>query len=139
MTARDKPAEVAVPPPDSVLIAFTHVPDEAIARAIAQALVDEKLAACVNILAPCTSIYRWEGEVECAQEWPLVIKTTRNRFAALQARLRDLHPYELPDLMACTPTAVLPDYAAWVIRETRRSPVGTQRDSRSQRATSSEK
>lgn len=120
-------------------MAFTHVPDDQVARVIAQALVDEKLAACVNILAPCTSIYRWQGTVECAQEVPLVIKTTRNRFAALQARLRELHPYEVPDLMACTPTAVMPEYAAWVIGETRRTLVNAQRDSRNQRATSSEK
>jgi len=121
MTAqRDTPAPVEIEPPDSVLIAISNAPDAALAESIARALVEEQLAACVNLLAPCLSIYRWQGAVEQATEVPMLIKTTRRRWAALEARLRELHPYDVPELIAVQPAALLPAYANWVISETRR-------------------
>jgi periplasmic divalent cation tolerance protein len=120
MTAtRDVPTPVEVAPPDGVLVAITNAPDATIAQALAQALIDERLAACVNLLAPCTSIYRWQGAVEQATEIPMLIKTTRRRWNALEARLRELHPYDVPELIALTPSAISAAYSGWVISETR--------------------
>lgn len=118
-TPRDKPAPLEIAPPDGVLLAISNAPDAATAEAIARALVAERLAACVNLMSPCTSIYRWQGEVEQASEVPMLIKTTRRRWAALEARLRELHPYQVPELIALNPAAVLAEYAHWVIAETR--------------------
>jgi len=113
------PSPVSVPPPNTVLLVLTNVPDADLARSIAQALVDERLAACVNILAPCHSVYRWQGAVEEADEVPLLIKTAQDRYAALQARLKELHPYDVPEILAWRPDAGWPAYASWVIGETR--------------------
>jgi len=122
---RSVPTPVEVPRVNGVLIALTNVPDEDSAREIAEALVRERFAACVNILSGCTSIYRWQQEVETAEEIPLLIKTTIDRFAALQARLAELHPYDVPELIAWRPDAVMPAYGNWVIAETRnRRPAG---------------
>ncbi|MBL8470581.1 MAG: divalent-cation tolerance protein CutA [Rhodocyclaceae bacterium] len=105
---------------DSLLV-FTTVPDESTAREIARALVELRLAACVSIQAPCTSTYRWQGAVESAQEIPLLIKTTRARYAALETALCARHPYELPEILAVPVVAGLPDYVAWVADETSES------------------
>ena len=122
--SRPVPTPVEVPRVNGVLIALTNVPDEESAHEIAEALVRERFAACVNILSGCTSIYRWQQDVETAEEIPLLIKTTIDRFAALQARLTELHPYDVPELIAWRPDAVLPAYAGWVITGTRnRRPV----------------
>lgn len=80
---------------------------------IARTLVEERLAACVQVMPPMTSIYRWKGEVEVALEQQLLIKTTAQRVAALGDRLRTLHPYELPEFLVLD--AVASDaYGAWV-------------------------
>lgn len=113
------PEPVGVPPPNGVLVVLSNAPDAERARAIARTLVDERLAACVNVLAPCHSVYRWQGEVESADEVPLLIKTTQDRFAALARRFRELHPYEVPELIAFKPDAGLPAYLDWVIGQTR--------------------
>jgi periplasmic divalent cation tolerance protein len=85
------------------------------ARKIARALVDEKLAACVNILqAPVQSVYRWKGKVESAREVLLVIKTTRRRFAALQRAVRSLHSYDVPEIIALPIAAGSRDYLDWI-------------------------
>jgi periplasmic divalent cation tolerance protein len=99
---------------DEVLLVLTSLPDEAQARTLATRLVDERLAACVNILAPCTSVYRWRNAVECAAETPMLIKTTRARYPALEAAARAAHPYELPELVAIPVTRGLAGYLAWV-------------------------
>lgn len=119
-TSRDTPTPVGVEPPDGVVLALSNAPDAATAQALARALVEERLAACVNLLAPCHSIYRWQGAIEEATEVPMLIKTTRRRWAALEARLRELHPYDVPELIAFAPGAVSSSYASWVIAETRR-------------------
>jgi len=89
------------------------------ARKIAQALVKERLAACVNILqAPVESIYRWKGNVESAKEYLLVVKTSSRRFAALQAEVRRLHSYEVPEIIALPIAKGLPAYLAWISEST---------------------
>lgn len=101
----------------SVLIVLTNTPDLACARAIARTLVEQGLAACVNILAPCQSIYRWQGQVEEAAEIPLLVKTCAERYAAVEAAIRSLHPYEVPEIIAWQPRAGLPAYLDWVLAE----------------------
>lgn len=103
---------------NEVLLVLTNTPDRATAERIAEALVTEQLAACVNILAGCTSLYRWEGKLERAGEVPLLIKTTRDAYPQLETRLRQLHPYELPEIIALPLSAGLPEYLDWVAQET---------------------
>lgn len=100
-----------------VLLLLTNLPDEADARALAAHLVEHRLAACVNQLAPCQSIYRWQGQVEHAQEVPLLIKTTRECYAAVEAAVRELHPYAVPELIAVPVEIGLPAYLDWVRQE----------------------
>jgi periplasmic divalent cation tolerance protein len=100
------------------LLVLTNLPDAASAEVLAHALVDARLAACVNVMAPCRSVYRWQGAVEAADEVPLLIKTTAACYAALEAAIRAQHPYELPEVIAVPVTQGLPDYLAWVAAET---------------------
>jgi periplasmic divalent cation tolerance protein len=100
------------------LLVLTSLPDEASAQALATALVTERLAACVNVLAPCRSIYRWQGAIESAPEVPLLIKSTTARYAALEAAIRARHPYELPEIIAVPIAHGLPEYLTWVATET---------------------
>jgi periplasmic divalent cation tolerance protein len=102
----------------TTLLVLTNLPDQAAARSLAEQLVAARLAACVNILAPCRSVYRWQGEVETADEVPLLIKTRAERFAELAAAIRASHPYELPEVIALDIAAGLPEYLAWVTAET---------------------
>lgn len=103
---------------EGIIIVFTHVPNKACAEHIAQTLVTEKLAACVNISSPVTSIYGWQGQLEQAQEIGLTIKTTHQQYAACEARIRTLHPYELPEIVGIHVNEGLPEYVAWVRAET---------------------
>lgn len=100
------------------LLVFTNCPDAAVAEDIARHLVETRLAACVNILAPCRSIYRWQESVETAAEIPLLIKTSRECYPALEAAIRDLHPYEVPEIIAVPVEKGLPAYLEWVANET---------------------
>lgn len=100
------------------LLVITNLPDQDSAERMAQTLIEERLAACVNVLAPCTSVYRWEGKVETAREFPLLIKTPASRYGKLEAAIRRLHPYELPEIVAVPICAGLPAYLAWVATET---------------------
>ena len=107
------------PIPMSVLICLTTCPDRSAADRIATALVDERLAACVNIVPGIHSTYRWQGQVMRDEELLLIIKTTVERMAELRARLPQLHPYELPELVAVESVDGLPAYLDWVRDETR--------------------
>jgi periplasmic divalent cation tolerance protein len=98
----------------SVQIAFCSCPDAACAERIATALVERRLAACVNLLPGLRSIYRWQGAVEQADEVLLLIKTRAECFPALQAAITELHPYELPELIAVEAAAGAPPYLDWV-------------------------
>ena len=100
-------------PDSSVSIVLTTLGADADAATIARTLIDERLAACVNILPPMTSVYRWQGKVEQDREQQIVIKTAQDRVRALQARLRQLHPYELPEFLVLDATAS-DAYFAWV-------------------------
>ena len=100
------------------LLVLTNCPDEATANAIALALVEEKFAACVNILPRVQSVYRWQGAVESASEIPLLIKSTVGRYAELEAAIRARHPYEVPEIIALPITQGLPAYLNWVATET---------------------
>ncbi len=103
----------------TTLLVLTNLPDRPSAEALASELVEARLAACVNVLAPCHSVYRWRGAVETANEVPLLIKTTSERYAALETMIRSRHPYELPEVIALPIADGLPDYLAWVAAETR--------------------
>lgn len=96
---------------------LTNMPDEASAQAMAEQLVEAKLAACVNVLAPCRSVYRWQGEVVSEAEVPLLIKTPRAHLEALQSAIRHAHPYELPEIIAVRVDSGLPAYLDWVAAE----------------------
>jgi periplasmic divalent cation tolerance protein len=102
----------------SALLVITNLPDQAAAEALAGRLVELRLAACVNVLAPCRSVYRWQGRIETAAEVPLLIKTTTERYAALQAAIRERHPYELPEIVAVPIADGLPEYLGWLAAET---------------------
>ena len=106
----------------SVLICLTTCPNRDAADRIATALVEERLAACVNIVPGIHSTYRWQGEVIRAEELLLIVKTTADRFDALRERLPQLHPYELPELVAVESVDGLPAYLHWVRDETRPAP-----------------
>lgn len=84
------------------------------ADAIARSLVEERLVACVSVLPGMRSTYRWQGQIECADEVLLLIKTTRERFPATAVRLRELHAYELPEIIAVDVSVADPGYQAWV-------------------------
>ncbi|ROR29598.1 divalent-cation tolerance protein CutA [Inmirania thermothiophila] len=99
---------------DAILVLLCTCPEEAQAREIAQRLVEERLAACVNLVPGVGSIYRWEGRVESTGEVLLLIKTTARRHDALAQRLAELHPYEVPEILALPVVEAAAAYAAWV-------------------------
>jgi periplasmic divalent cation tolerance protein len=101
-----------------VLLVMTNLPDRVTAERIAETLVTEGVAACVSVLAECTSIYHWEGKLNRTSEVPLLIKTTKAAYPRLQDALRKLHPYEVPELIALPVSAGLPEYLNWVVQET---------------------
>jgi periplasmic divalent cation tolerance protein len=110
---------VAAPTETDVRVAFATAPDEAVALRIARALVEERLAACANLVPGVRSIYRFRGVVEDEREVLLVIKTCADRIEALAERLRALHPYEVPELVVVPTAGGLAPYLDWVRVETR--------------------
>lgn len=101
-----------------VLLVFSSLPDAPAAQQLARHLVESRLAACVSVLAPGVSTYRWGGAIEQAAEVPVVIKTTVQRYPELEAALRASHPYELPEIVAVPLARGLPAYLDWVADET---------------------
>jgi len=97
-----------------VILAITTCPDEATAQAIARALVGEKLVACVNRMAAARSTYIWDGRVQDDAEILLLMKTTADRLEALEARLQELHPYDLPELLTVAVEGGSTRYLDWV-------------------------
>jgi periplasmic divalent cation tolerance protein len=95
-------------------VIFTTCPDSAVAETIARALVEERLAACVNILPAMQSIYTWRSKTETESEHLLIIKATESRYPAIEARIRALHPYELPEIIAVRLADGLPAYLTWL-------------------------
>ena len=105
---------------EDALLVITNLADAASAQKLARALVEQRLAACVNMLPAVQSVYRWNGAVEEAAEVTLLIKTTTARYAALEEAIRSLHPYDLPEVIALPVSAGLPAYLAWIVKETRK-------------------
>ena len=97
-----------------LVLVLTTVPTELVGETIASALLDASLAACVNVLPPMTSIYRWQGAIERSVECQLVAKTTRALVGEVEARIRELHPYELPEFLIVSIDDGGADYLAWV-------------------------
>lgn len=103
---------------NDILLVLTNLPDAQSAENLARQLIEARAAACVNQLAPCTSTYRWKGNIEFATEVPLLIKTTRDAYPRLEKLIREAHPYELPEIIAVSVTAGLPAYLGWIDNET---------------------
>lgn len=102
-----------------IVLVLTTVADNDEAEALARQLVDERLAACVNLHSPMLSFYRWKGQVERDAERQIVIKTTRDRVPALEKRLRELHAYELPEFLVLPIDGGSAAYLGWVDDQTR--------------------
>ena len=102
------------------LLVLTNVPDATTAERIARVLVERRVAACVNILAACRSLYRWQGAVETVDEVPMLIKTTTGAYPLLEQILRECHPYEVPEIIAVPIEHGLPEYLSWVATETKK-------------------
>jgi periplasmic divalent cation tolerance protein len=97
-----------------IVLVLTTVADDSSADSLARTLVEERLVACVNILPPMTSIYRWNGAIERETERQIVMKTTRTRLTALERRLKELHSYELPEFVVVDVVAGSAAYLTWV-------------------------
>jgi periplasmic divalent cation tolerance protein len=104
-----------------LLVVLTSFPDADQARQAARVLVEERLAACVSLLPGAESIYRWQGSVETATEVLSLIKTRTGLYDRLAARLGELHPYEVPEILALRPDQVSPAYRQWLLAETEAS------------------
>lgn len=101
------------------LIVFCSCPDLSVAESLATALVEQRLAACVQVLPGLRSIYRWQGRLERADEVQLQIKTDAARYAAVEAEILARHPYELPEILAVEAAAGLDRYLDWIGASTR--------------------
>ena len=108
---------MTTPAPQACVVLVT-TGSEAEAETIATALLEERLAACANILSPVRSVYRWQGKIVDDREWLLVIKTRAERFAAVEARVRALHSYEVPEVIGLPLLAGSADYLDWIVTET---------------------
>jgi periplasmic divalent cation tolerance protein len=104
------------------LLVLTNLPDRPAAERLADALIGGRFAACVNVLAPCRSVYRWKDAVQRDEEHPVLIKTTDERYPELEQAIRANHPYELPEIIAVPIERGLPAYLDWVAAETRAKP-----------------
>lgn len=102
----------------SYVLVITTLPDRERAVALGESLVRERLAACAQVLGPLDSIYRWKGVVEQATEWRLELKTAASRLSALERRLHELHPYELPECLALAIVQGSDAYLRWLDDET---------------------
>ncbi len=101
------------------LLVLSNVPDEKVAAEIAHRLVEQRLAACVNILPAVRSVYRWQSAVEEATEVMLLIKTVQSRYADVEHAIKAMHPYDVPEIIALPIAAGLPAYLEWIAKTTR--------------------
>ncbi len=99
---------------NDVILVLTSLPDQESAEKLAQILIQEKMATCVNILAPCTSFYDWQGQLEKSQELPVLIKSTQEKYSLLESCILRHHPYELPEIISVLIDKGLPSYLNWV-------------------------
>lgn len=100
--------------PEDYYLVLCTCPDRPSAETLAHSLIQQHLAACVNILPGVQSIYRWEGQIEQASELLLLIKTEQSAYPALQSQIRQLHPYRTPEIIALPIQAGFIDYLQWV-------------------------
>ena len=107
---------------NQTLLVITNCPNEEIANTIALAVIEAKLAVCVNIMPRVQSLYHWQGKVESTTETPLFIKSTAANYAALETAIRERHPYKVPEIIALPVTHGLPEYLNWVVAETLQQP-----------------
>ena len=105
-------------PSDQFIIVLTTCPIDTDTDSLAATLVEERLAACVNILPPMRSVYRWKDAIERADERQIVIKTTKARLTALEARIRTLHPYDVPEFVVLPIESGSTDYLSWLAENT---------------------
>lgn len=98
----------------SAVLALCSAPDKAVARLLSQHLLDARLAACVSVLPGMHSMYHWEGRIEAADEVLMLIKTTSNQLEEMQRVIREIHPYDVPELVCLDISETLPDYLAWI-------------------------
>jgi periplasmic divalent cation tolerance protein len=101
-----------------VLVILCTFPDPGQARQIGTLLVEKQLAACVNLLPPVESVYRWQGKVETATETLAIFKTTTAAWPEFEKALTELHPYEVPEIMALSPERISGSYLSWVLAQT---------------------
>ena len=101
-------------PSDQFVVVLTTFPADGDAQAFARRLVEERLAACINVLPPMASIYRWKGAVEQAEERQLLVKTVASNVDALIERIRALHPYDVPEILVLKVSSGSPDYLSWL-------------------------
>jgi periplasmic divalent cation tolerance protein len=100
---------------NEILLAFCTFPEAATARRIARELVEGQLAACGNVLPEIHSVYRWQGKIESSDEALALFKLSANRYPEFEAKLRSLHPYDVPEIIACPIDQALPEYLRWVV------------------------
>ena len=100
------------------ILVMTNFPDKKGAVALAEALIAQHLAACVNVLSPCTSIYHWQGNVESVDEIPVLIKTLQQHYDQVEQLIKMMHPYELPEVIMVPILNGLPAYLQWIANET---------------------
>jgi len=105
-------------PLNQPLLVLTNVPEAELAERLARMLVEQQLAACVNILPTVASIYRWDGHIEQASEIPLLIKTTQARYTELERAIVQAHPYDVPEIVVLPLAGGLPAYLQWMRDET---------------------
>ena len=109
---------------DAHRVVLISTPGAEAGRQLARALVEERLAACGSVVPAVTSVYRWQGAVEEEEEALVVLKTAADRVEALTRRTRELHPYEVPEILALPVAGGNPAYLEWLIEETRAAPFG---------------
>lgn len=102
----------------SLLVVLSTFPNAENARQIGTIMVESQLAACVNLCPKMESIYRWQGQVERAEEVLAIFKTSSTAYPVLEQRLRELHPYDVPEIVALHPEQVSGTYLEWVLQET---------------------
>ncbi|MES9847768.1 MAG: divalent-cation tolerance protein CutA [Candidatus Thiodiazotropha sp.] len=105
--------------PTPLLLILCTAPDRETALKLSRSLLEQRLAACVNLSPPVTSVYHWQGKLEESEEILLLIKTTKQQYNNVEARLRAQHPYELPEIIAVPVEQGLDDYIDWVERCTK--------------------
>ncbi|HWD17628.1 MAG TPA: divalent-cation tolerance protein CutA [Casimicrobiaceae bacterium] len=109
---------------DVAILVVTNVPDRSVAEAMARALLEQRLAACVNIGGGVDSLYHWQGRIETGEELPVLVKTRTALYPYVEDAIRKIHPYDTPEVIAIPVVAIDARYLAWLEAETRRPPDG---------------